>query len=305
LFIKVILLNSDQENVCVGNRMFLLFRISPELHTIPQLQRPQDTNCLISFQALRWVLEPLADVKPTESTVFKKFKNEENEKARLLREASLKLHYSSPEIHYPLVAFSVEPRLVCNAAQSIRYLRDQTNSEVADRLAIIANLCHFERRLNTRELEGRSLSACILVLALLNGDLSLFSGIYPSVWASRPLDSAAKTWQLPTSQALTDIYTPVLGGANIGQVYSLALTDNGDLEVDGHLWEVDTKFDFTEIQQKYAGVNLLDEEESKMMPIYRDIYWDILLHLNTKGYPGLVKAIWELIRKTYVGAPVS
>jgi hypothetical protein len=305
VFTNIILLNTHQENVCVGNRMFLLFRISPELCTITQLQRPQDTSCLISFQALRWVLEPLADAKATKSTIFNKFKIEEKEKWRLLRETSLKLHYSSPEIHYPMVAFSVEPRLVCNVAQSIRYLRDQVNSQVADRLAIIANLCHFEKRLNTRELEGRSLSTCILVLALLNGDLSLFSGIYPSVWASRSLNATGKTWQLPASQALKEVYTPVLGGANIGQIYSLSLTDDGDLDVEGHLWEVDTKVDFTEIQQKYAGFNLHDEDEVNMMPIYRDIYWDILLYLNRKGYPGLVKAIWEMVRKTYVGAPVG
>ncbi|KAM3075256.1 hypothetical protein ACMFMG_007300 [Clarireedia jacksonii] len=292
-----------QENVCVGNRMFLLFRISPELCTITQLLRPQDTHCLVSFQALRWVLEPLADAKATTSTLFNMFKIEEPEKWKALREASLKLHYSSPEIHYPMVAFSVEPRLVCNVAQSIRYLRDQVNSQVADRLAIIANLCHFEKRLNTRELEGRSLSTCILVLALLNGDMSLFSGIYPDVWTSRSLNAVGKTWQLPSSQALKEVYTPVLGGANIGQIYSFSLTDDGDLDLEGHLWEVGTKVDFSDIQRKYAGSNLLDEDESNTMPIYRDIYWDILLHLNRNGYPGLVKAIWEIVRNTYIGAP--
>lgn len=68
-------------------------------------------------------------------------------------------------------------RRTCNAATALTFLKSRFNSCPADRVAIVANLCDYEVRLNTVELGKRfkSLSTCILALALMNGDLSLLT----------------------------------------------------------------------------------------------------------------------------------
>jgi len=73
------------------------------------------------------------------------------------------------------------PRNSCNAAVALSYLRTRDNTVVSDRLAIIANLCNYEYRLNTIEVEKthRYLGACILTLALINEDFSI---LYPDIY---------------------------------------------------------------------------------------------------------------------------
>ncbi|KAI4158606.1 MAG: hypothetical protein LQ342_007258 [Letrouitia transgressa] len=69
-------------------------------------------------------------------------------------------------------------RQVCNAAQGMTFLKNRENSLVPDRLAILANLCNYEYRINTEvlELAGSSFSICALTLAIVNGDMSLLGG---------------------------------------------------------------------------------------------------------------------------------
>ena len=68
-------------------------------------------------------------------------------------------------------------RRTCNAAVACSFLKHRENDRVADRLAIVANLCDYSLRLNTVELEKsqHALSVCIFALAIFNGDLSLLS----------------------------------------------------------------------------------------------------------------------------------
>ena len=68
-------------------------------------------------------------------------------------------------------------RKTCNATVALTFLRTRLNYRPADRLAILANLCGYEIRLNTVNLETRfqSLSICLLTLAIVNGDLSLLN----------------------------------------------------------------------------------------------------------------------------------
>lgn len=67
------------------------------------------------------------------------------------------------------------PRHICTALEACRSLAHRENSNVADRLAIISNLCNFHIRLESKRLTelGYGLSACVLCVSLLNGDLSL------------------------------------------------------------------------------------------------------------------------------------
>ena len=84
------------------------------------------------------------------------------------------------------IAYHTEPRDLefrfgCNASEALQLLGDRQDSRFGDRLAILANLCNYATRLNTHKLGqseksmGRenSFSLCFLVLALVNGDMSL------------------------------------------------------------------------------------------------------------------------------------
>lgn len=75
-------------------------------------------------------------------------------------------------------------RRTCSAAVAVTYLRLRDLDRVADKLAIVANLCDYHLRLNTTELEKTqpSLSVCVLVLAVANGDFSL---LIPQIYRSR------------------------------------------------------------------------------------------------------------------------
>ena len=72
---------------------------------------------------------------------------------------------------------SLKTRHTCNAAVALSFLNHRDNDRIADRLAILANLCDYSLRLNTRELETSQshLSVCILGLTIANGDFSLLS----------------------------------------------------------------------------------------------------------------------------------
>ena len=69
-------------------------------------------------------------------------------------------------------------RVTWSAAEVLALLDSRRNSVVSDRLAIVANLCSYDVRLNATEVERRqrSFRTCVLALALLNGDLSLLTG---------------------------------------------------------------------------------------------------------------------------------
>ena len=172
-----------------------------------------------------------------------------------------------------------KPRRTCNAATALSFLKHRNNDRVADILAIIANLCDYNQRLNTVELEKsqRRLSVCILALALTNGDLSLLSpeiyrlprGLHPSEFVH--IDSFVKgicglttiagnegnldfTW-VPSkvkqiSYIEADTFNP--GGPTMGRDSSLTyrLTNEG-LSLLGLLWKIDCFIEIASIKDKY------------------------------------------------------
>ena len=66
----------------------------------------------------------------------------------------------------------------CYASEAVTFLEARQNSHFPDRLAILANLCNYETRIDTDILAGSdySFSTCALTLAILNGDMSLLGG---------------------------------------------------------------------------------------------------------------------------------
>ena len=116
--------------------------------------------------------------------------------ATILRRSSW-FHPRPPDIlHAPHEAYNgpYEPcsgtsidrsRKSCSAAVALSFLRYRKHSRLPDRLAIIANMCDYPVRLDTREIEKshKSLAVCIFTLAILNADLSL---LHPEVYQYPP-----------------------------------------------------------------------------------------------------------------------
>ncbi|KAL8902502.1 MAG: hypothetical protein Q9207_004659 [Kuettlingeria erythrocarpa] len=69
-------------------------------------------------------------------------------------------------------------RQACNAAQALTFLDARLNSVFSDRLAILANLCNYDHRIDTKVMEvtESSFTICAHTLAILNGDMSLLAG---------------------------------------------------------------------------------------------------------------------------------
>ncbi|MCJ1428054.1 hypothetical protein MMC29_005961 [Sticta canariensis] len=69
-------------------------------------------------------------------------------------------------------------RQACNAAEALSFLRDRENSFPPDRLAILANLCNYEQRIDPAVFASLKygFSVCALTLSILNGDTSLLDG---------------------------------------------------------------------------------------------------------------------------------
>jgi hypothetical protein len=65
----------------------------------------------------------------------------------------------------------------CNAAVALTYLRLRDLQCVADKLAIVANMCGYALRLDTEKLgeTQESLALCMIALSLINGDFSLLT----------------------------------------------------------------------------------------------------------------------------------
>lgn len=91
----------------------------------------------------------------------------------------------SLEAKWTHTAGKTKVRRSCSAAVALSYLRRKQNTHVPDRLAILANLCNYDIRLDTIELEKnhKYLGSCVLALALMNGDFSIF---YPEVYRTHP-----------------------------------------------------------------------------------------------------------------------
>ncbi|KAL9116694.1 MAG: hypothetical protein Q9187_006780 [Circinaria calcarea] len=82
-------------------------------------------------------------------------------------------------------------RQTCSAAEAFTFLDDRENSHFPDRLAILGNLCNYEKRLKSCVLDvpSHAFTTCALVLATINGDMSLLVGYGGNVISARDKNS--------------------------------------------------------------------------------------------------------------------
>lgn len=98
-------------------------------------------------------------------------------------------HLHTQQAPWHFHANNNKPRRNCNAAVALTYLRLRGLQRVADKLAILANICDYHVRLDTTQIEKgqTSLATCVLALSLVNNDFSLLvPQMYPSLDVTAP-----------------------------------------------------------------------------------------------------------------------
>ena len=141
----------------------------------------------------------------------------------------------------------------CNAAVALSYLRGRKSFPPVDRLAILANLCDYEIRLDTRQMyQFPSLATASFALALMNGDLSLLN---PDLYATFIQRASTHTylWCPPFRSILWNINSrEVQPGVficpRLSDMYHLI--DEG-FKCPAILWNIDEKVDLSAVKAKW------------------------------------------------------
>lgn len=165
-----------QEALAAAGNLFMLFPLSWGVSTenLPLICHEKSfTEICVNFETLHDCLKiasrvpELVGAASTDPEVM---------------EAVTKVETLCPRVNETESSFHVSvggtrSRDTCNAATALSFLRHRENGVVVDRLAIISNLCGYELRLNTNTIQHSqtSLAVCVVVLAIMNGDLSLLT----------------------------------------------------------------------------------------------------------------------------------
>ncbi|KAH8661613.1 heterokaryon incompatibility protein-domain-containing protein [Tricladium varicosporioides] len=199
-------------------------------------------------------------------------------------------------------------RYACNAAQALDLMATRKNSRLLDRLAILANLCNYPLRLNTKTIEDMekstrenfSFSICVYTLAIANGDISLLFGskmVSTAKHGPRIRDSVVFSWVPSVDTALHNMPYP----EEFSEQYFLEdseLQEDG-LSLLGYLWKVDHKLRLTSVSKDLIAS--WQREVSKTGWIYdnklltglaKDIFSNILLELRSNGLNELGDTLW-------------
>lgn len=220
-------------------------------------------------------------------------------------------------------------RTACDAADALWYMQRRMNSVVADRLAILANLCAYDIRLDTKSLDklGFDFSICAMTLAVLNGDLTLMAGLgslehgdvgklgqFLSAFRESSLGGAGHgfTWSLPSSIALDDLPCRDKDTGFLTFEVATPVSLQHGLAIYGCLWVVDHAVDCQAIRDSFLHEHPdLNVEQGLLVDSWnpRDPFGAstirvakvnavtrLLCHLSEAGYAGLVLHFWRRLR---------
>ena len=222
------------------------------------------------------------------------------------------------------------------AAEALSFLEDRLNSYFPDRLAILANLCDYEFRINSKVLELRdsSFSICSLTLAVLNGDMSLLGGYRDEeeglrnkdgrsawfmglaenrrsnglVYRNDDYDLQSNTygfsWGPKPSACLKNI-TYLEEHEAVFRLKPATLSMHG-LRVCGVLWGVNCTVNVPRTQRKFASiwkdevafqkVEGLFDGHKRQIPLVQEFFWYLLHELIKSGFCELSRTIWNFVQ---------
>ncbi|KAL8910637.1 MAG: hypothetical protein Q9171_004092 [Xanthocarpia ochracea] len=204
-------------------------------------------------------------------------------------------------------SFETGKRVFRSAAEVLVLLDSRGNSVLSDRLAIIANLCSYDTRLNVRMLERRhhSFSTCVLALALINGDISLLTGYGSASDGLTELHLALEDigpardpfgwgWCPPTHGRLKFLPCTLAAPQDdaLLRISPRLLTAAG-LSTSGFVWRKSQVLDFNEFKSTQTDFVEQDHLEGLFWRRRQKMIWDILLSLVERGYQMLAEALWR------------
>jgi hypothetical protein len=197
---------------------------------------------------------------------------------------------------------AAQRRNLCNMVEAMYYLSSRHNSRIEDRLAIVANLCDYSVRIDTRKVQKKyfGLSTCLYTLAVLKGDLSLMVGMAHEIWDQERIPQRRHryfSWIPPPSAHLRH-FNWSFENSCTARMVSPNITQKG-LTLKGFVWNINQRLFLPEVQQKYSehSSQYLDQLEHKAMgDAYRGIYSDIFRELYKQNLPTLAVAIWRFLR---------
>jgi hypothetical protein len=227
------------------------------------------------------------------------------------------------------VARRHQGRYHCSAAEAVEFLSTKHNYEIADRLAIIANLCNYEVRLDAQKLKelGYDLAVSVFCLALLNGDLSLarlpdgiqyedlgveqFSWDHITLQIGHGQDVLHRTVDIEIGPP-TFSWAPRLGEGfterprirKDNKRYAIEFLDsNPRLHIYGWLWHRYETLDFSdlaEIFKKRLSNNPADTKNSSSpdekwgmtTANQLDCFWDLIQELRNRQLSTVAEALW-------------
>jgi hypothetical protein len=213
-------------------------------------------------------------------------------------------------------------RPICDAAEALWHMSRRSNSVTSDRLAILANLCEYDVRLDNRALDelGYGFSICAIVLAVLNGDFTLMAGIathnaglagkvamlLSDNGESACQDRAGFSWNIPAKLSLEQVLYWDKRQDSLRHEFEPNLSDKG-LVVKGCLWYIDRVVDLSQIRDSF----LQQQDQTDITSILEDgtlgrrapfeearakLLLSFLCHLYKGGHRSLTKRIWEELR---------
>lgn len=198
---------------------------------------------------------------------------------------------------------------------------------MADRLAIVANLCGYERRLDTLKLNdlGCGFSICVLVLAMLNGDTSILTGVGAYYEGKRGrlaslctdardrIPGHKTSWMLPPGLCLDNV--PMKEGDSHVALLRLTETDlltDGSLVLEGCIWVVDSAIDLALVKSYLLESRTPLEMDDAMIAArsndLKGLYgrlWakflvdfsiSLLSNMSISGFSKIVSLLWRELR---------
>jgi Heterokaryon incompatibility protein (HET) len=225
----------------------------------------------------------------------------------------------------------VSYRQTCNAAEAITFLAEREISFFPDKLAILANMCNYECRIDTKILGNpkSSFSTCALTLSILNGDMSLLTGygdrsphglpttavrdcratfdIFQSDDEGIPMNSYGFSWGPKPFGSLSNIVYFEECGAMLRLHPSVLLADG--LKVSGTLWQFEQDIAVPNTQARFesrwkreldlqVGEDVMAGEgrQERQRLLMYDFTMALLYELLDCGFSALARTFWLFLQ---------
>ena len=220
-------------------------------------------------------------------------------------------------------AIDYETHVMCNGIQALHFLEQRQNSVIADRLAILANLCGYDLRLDAAKTEkrGYDFSVSALTLAIINGDITVLAGHYAdadkkgkqSMIEADPRGASGHgfSW-CPPSHCLLAKSAFFDQEDDVQRVDVVSLTPQG-LQVMGCIWTADLELDLASIRESMNSIfdqkvleqalissynDLLAQElEASVRRVRATVLTELICHLFTSDLRPLAEQIWSNLRR--------